>query len=139
MKVGANAKKNKMKKEKEKIDKLIKETLSQEEAKFYDELDEQNLFAKVGEVYRGKMGWLAIVMNIVHLVIFGVFIYLVIQFLNAEDTFMLIKWASSGFICLVVMVMLKLYMWMQMDKNDLLRELKRLELQMTTLSQRTDK
>ena len=113
--------------------------MSQEEAKFYDELDEQNLFAKVGEVYRGKMGWLAIVMNIVHLVIFGVFIYLVIQFLNAEDTFMLIKWASSGFICLVVMVMLKLYMWMQMDKNDLLRELKRLELQMTTLSQRTDK
>jgi len=123
-----------MKTEKEKIDELIKETLTQEEAKFYDELDEQNLFGKMGEVYRGKMGWLAIIMNIVHLFIFSVFVYCLVQFLNTEETFLLVKWSAAGFMCLVVMAMLKLYMWMQMDKNDTLREIKRLELQLLSLA-----
>ena len=30
--------------------------------------------------------------------------------------------------------MIKLYIWMQMDKNDVLRELKRIELQLAVLS-----
>ena len=123
-----------MKSEREKIDELIKETLSQEEAKFYDELEEQNLIGKIGEVYRGKMGWLAIIMNIVHLIIFIFFVYCIVRFFNTEETNMLIKWASAGFLCMIAMGMLKLYVWMQMDKNDLLRELKRLELQISGLS-----
>ena len=128
-----------MKTEREKIDELIKETLSQEEAKFYDELDEQNMFGKLGEVYKGKMGWLAIIMNIVHLLVFVVFIYCLVQFFNTEETNMLIKWASAGFLCMVFMGMLKLYIWMQMDKNDILRELKRLELQVSGLTHKLDK
>lgn len=128
-----------MNKEKERIDELIKETLSQEEAKFYDDLDEQNIIEKLGEVYRGKMGWLAIIMNIVHLVIFGLFVYCVVQFFNTEETNMIIKWASAGVLCMVTMGMLKLYVWMQMDKNDILRELKRLELQVSGIAHKLDK
>lgn len=128
-----------MKTEREKIDELIKETLSQEEAKFYDELDEQNMLGKMGEVFRGKLGWLAIIMNIFHLIIFGFFIYFLVQFFNTEETNMLIKWASAGFLCMIAMGMLKLFMWMQMDKNDILRELKRLELQVSGLTHKLDK
>jgi len=127
-----------MNKEKEKIDELIKETLNQEEAKFYDELEEQNLFGKLGEVYKGKMGWLAVIMNIAHLAVFGLFIFCTIRFLNTEETNMLIKWASGGFLCMIAMGMLKLFVWMQMDKNDTLRELKRLELQVAALSHKSD-
>jgi hypothetical protein len=32
---------------------------------------------------------------------------------------------------MIFMGMMKLYLWMQMDKNDILRELKRIELQIT--------
>lgn len=123
-----------MKKEKEKIDELIKETLSQEEAKFYEELEEQSLIGKLGEVYKGKLGWLAVIMNVVHVVIFGLLIYCIVQFFGTNDTNELIKWASAGFLCMIAMGMLKLFIWMQMDKNDILRELKRLELQVATLS-----
>ena len=118
-----------MNKEKEKIDELIKETLSQEDAMFYNQLEEKNLIGKIGEVYKGKMGWLAIVMNIVNLIMFGLFIYFTIRFFETNVTNELIKWASAAFLCLVFMTMVKLYIWMQMDKNDILRELKRLELQ----------
>ncbi|MBT8307953.1 MAG: hypothetical protein KJN85_13510 [Maribacter sp.] len=127
-----------MNKEREKIDELIKETLNEEEAKFYDELEEQNLIGKLGEVYKGKMGWLAMIMNVVLLVIFGLFIYCIVQFFGSNETNELIKWASAGFLCMTAVSMLKLYIWMQMDKNDILREMKRLELQVATLSNKLD-
>ncbi|NNK75086.1 MAG: hypothetical protein HKP42_03395, partial [Maribacter sp.] len=122
-----------MKKENDKIDELIKETLNQEEAQFYDRLKEQNLIGKLGAVYKGKMGWLAMIMNVVNLVFFVLLIYCIVQFFKTGETDELIKWASGGFLCLIVMCMLKLYIWMQMDKNDILREMKRLELQVATL------
>lgn len=118
-----------MKKGNEKIDDLIKETLTQEEAKFYDALEEQNLLGKLGEVYKGKMGWLAVVMNIMQLIILVLMIYSMVQFFDTEVTNELIKWGSAAFLCMLFLSMMKLYIWMQMDKNDILRELKRLELQ----------
>ncbi|MGB5480571.1 MAG: DUF6768 family protein [Eudoraea sp.] len=127
-----------MNKKTEKIDELIKETLSKEEAAFYDELEEQNLMGKIGEVYKGKLGWLAAIMNVVHLLMFMAFVYCIVQFFNTENTNELIKWASAGFLSMIAMGMLKLFVWMQMDKNDILRELKRLELQIATLA-RIDK
>ena len=118
----------------EKIDELIKEALSQEEAKFYDELEEQNLFGKIGEVYKGKLGWLAIIMNIVHLIVVALLVYCVVAFFKAEAIKELIMWASGGFLCMIMGAMIKLYIWMQMDKNDILREIKRLELQLAVLT-----
>ncbi|NNK75470.1 MAG: hypothetical protein HKP42_05330 [Maribacter sp.] len=118
-----------MNEERKKINELIKETLNQEEAKLYDELEEQSIIRKLGDVYKSKVGWLAILMNVVHLVVFGLLIYCIVQFFGSNETNQLIKWASAGFLCVIVMGMLKLYIWMQMDKNDILREMKRLELQ----------
>lgn len=122
-----------MNKDGEKIDDLIKEALSKEEAKFYDELGEQNFIGKLGSVHKGKTGWLASVMTVMHILIFIVFVFCTIRFLNTEVTNELIKWACAGFLCMIFMGMMKLYIWMQMDKNDILRELKRLELQVSTL------
>ncbi|MEM9142098.1 MAG: DUF6768 family protein [Bacteroidota bacterium] len=127
-----------MKQETERIDELIKATLSQEEARFYEDLEEQGLLTKIGEVYKGKMGWLAILMNIVHLIIFGFFIYCLVQFLGTREIPEMIQWSCGGFLCMVFMGMLKLYMWMQMDKNDILRELKRLELVVSGLAQKKE-
>ena len=118
----------------EEIDQLIKESLSQEEAKFYDELDEQNLFEMVSGLFRTKQRWLMIMMNIVALVSLVLFIYCVIQFFKVGETNELIRWAIGGGFCIMMVSMLKVFSWMQMDKNAILRELKRLELQVASLS-----
>ena len=125
-----------MKRDLEKIDELIKETLNVEEAQFYDSLEERNLFGKLGEVYKGKMGWLMVVMNLVTLVFLGLFVYCLVQFFETDETNMFIKWALGGFICWSFMAMIKLYIWMQMNRNDVLRELKRIELQLAVLKER---
>ena len=123
-----------MKNNMEDIDKLIKESLSTEEAQFYDQLEEQGILASVGGLFRSKNRWFIIVTNIVNAVSFVLFIYCVVQFLGTDDTNELIQWAAGGFICIMITGMLKLYAWLQMDKNALMRELKRLELQVSSLA-----
>ena len=125
-----------MKTNMEDIDKLIKETLTEQEAKFYNELGEQGLIGMLKGVFIGKNKWILIVMNIISLAGVGVFIYSIIRFLNTDDTNMLLKWASLGFLCLMFSSMIKIFVWLQMDKNALLREIKRLELQILSLSGR---
>lgn len=118
----------------EDIDKLIKETLSEEETKFYDELDEQGLIGSIKSIFQGKLGWLAVIMNIINLGVFGFMIYCFIQFFNVTETNELIKWGIGIMVCISFMSMIKLYAWMQMDKRAILREMKRLELQVSSLS-----
>ncbi|MBW1296797.1 DUF6768 family protein [Aquimarina litoralis] len=118
----------------EEIDKLIKETLTKEEAKFYDELDEQTMFEMIGGMYKTKNRWIIIMMNIVNVIAFGLFIYCVVKFLGAESTNDLIKWSAAGFLCIMMTSMLKIFSWLQIDKNALIREIKRLELQVSSLA-----
>lgn len=123
-----------MKTNMEDIDKLIKETLTQEEAKFYDELDEQNVLEMLGGLFKGKNSWIMYVMNFMTLVFFAGFIVCVVKFFDTENTNELIMWSVGGIIALLAVSMLKIFAWLQMDKNALLREMKRLELQISSLS-----
>jgi len=123
-----------MKNEMEEIDKLIKETLNQEEAKFYDALDEQNLIEMLFGLFKGKNAWLNILLNIVIVVFFGAFVYCGFQFFNSETMEGLIRWGFGSLTFLICISMLKLFAWMQMDKHAILREMKRLELQVMSLS-----
>ena len=123
-----------MKTKMEDIDQLIKETLTQEEAKFYNELDEQNVFEMLVGLFKGKNKWIMFMMNVMTLIFFALFIYCTIQFFETDITNELIKWGIGGLVFLLGVSMLKVFAWMQMDKNALLRELKRLELQVSSLA-----
>ena len=123
-----------MTKQFEKIDELIKEALTEEESKFYDNLDEQNVFQMLGGLFQGKNKWIILLMNIALLIVFGLLVYSVIQFFNAELTNELIKWSLAIVVGLLIISFLKMFIWMQMDKNSIKRELKRLELQVANLS-----
>ena len=123
-----------MKTNTEDIDQLIKETLTEEEARFYNDLQEQNLMQMVLGIFSGKNSWIVIVMSIIQVIFFGFFIYCAIQFFNTEVTNELIKWGIFGTLSLMASSMLKLFSWMQMDKKAIIRELKRLELQVSSLA-----
>ena len=123
-----------MKNNMEEIDQLIKDTLSKEEAAFYDSLEEQNNFEKILGLFKGKDAWFLIVANILTLVFLALFVYCCIQFFNVEAQEELIRWGLGCVIFLLSMCMLKVYAWMQMDKNAILREMKRLELLVMSLS-----
>ncbi|MDO6597506.1 hypothetical protein Q4512_11315 [Oceanihabitans sp. 2_MG-2023] len=123
-----------MKNNMEDIDALIKETLSEEEAKFYDTLEEQGVLGMIFGLFKGKNKWLLILMNMMTLIFFGLFIYCLVQFFNVEATKDLLKWGLASILFMLGVSMLKIFAWMQMDKNALLRELKRLELQVSSIA-----
>ena len=128
-----------MKNEFEKIDALIKEALTEEESKFYDNLEEQNVFQMLGGLFQGKNKWIMFLMNIIILIVFGFLIYSIVQFFDTEQTNELIRWSLSVITCLLMISMLKMFLWMQMDKNSIKREIKRMELQISTLSSKLSK
>ena len=125
-----------MKHKMEDIDQLIKDTLSEEEAKFYDALDEQNLFQMLGGLFKGKNSWLALLLNIIIAIVFGLLIFCIIKTFDTNNTNELILWVGGVILCFFMISMLKLYMWMQMHRNALVREMKRMELQISSLSGR---
>jgi len=120
----------------EDIDKLIKETLTLEEAKFYDDLEEQTIFQMIFGIFKGKNSWINIVISLVQVAWFACFIYCAIQFFKVEETNDLLRWGIFGSLSIIASSMLKLYTWMQMDKKAILREMKRLELQVSSLAGR---
>jgi len=128
-----------MKNEFEEIDALIKDALTEEEAKFYDNLDEQNVFEMLGGLFQGKNKWIILLLNVVMVFVFGVLVYSVIQFFDTELTNELIKWSLAIVVCLLIVSVLKMFIWMQMDKNSIKREIKRIELQISTLSSKLTK
>lgn len=127
-----------MKANKEKIDELIHQALSEDEAKFYDQLGEQSIFEMVGGLFQGRLKWITVIMMIVMVIVFVIGVYSLVQFFKVEGLRLMMIWAGAFFLCMMAVALLKLFSWMQIDKNAILRELKRLELQVSILNKRIE-
>jgi len=121
---------------KEEIDKLIEESLSKEDAEFYHQFDEQSMFKQWGGLYSSKLGGWAVLITTVQLVFTVLVFYFGYKLFTTEGTDSLIIWAALFFICYVAVSMLKLWHWMQMDKNTILQEMKRIEFQIAVLTEK---
>lgn len=86
------------------------------------------------DVYKGKDLWLKIIIALLTFAFFTGFIYCAIQFFNTSVTTEMIKWMGIGFSFFAMSMSLKLWQWMQMDKNAILRELRRIELQLSIVA-----
>ena len=122
-----------MKEERENIDELIKQALSEEESEILERLDEQSIFEQVMSNFQGKMKWVAMYSAFMMLVLFGLSVYCFIEFLQAEEIRQMLLWGAGMGMGMMAVGMLKTWHWMQMDKNTLLREIKRLELHIAAL------
>lgn len=124
-----------MNKSDKEVDELIHQALSKEEAAYFDQMGEQNIPQQVFGLLRGKNGWMNIVMVIMTLIIFGVSIYCFLEMLEAEVMDVKIEWMFYTLIGFMGMMLLKIWGWNQMDKNATIREIKRLEYQISLLKQ----
>jgi hypothetical protein len=118
------------------IDELIKQALCEDDARWFNELEEQSMREMVVESFRGKMRWLVV------LVYFwiGTFALLAlisgIQLLRTEDPRIMLLMAVGFLFCCVSVAMLKVWYWIELSKKATIREMKRIELQLARLSAR---
>ena len=116
------------------LDKKIREALSKEDAEFYKDFgDEPSMFEMVMETFRGKYRWMVIVAVFWTLVFIVLFILAAIRFFNAEATRDMLMWAAACVVCWSAVFMMKVWYWMELNKNALTRDIKRLELQIARL------
>lgn len=123
-------------KTKEEIDQLISESLNKEEAEFYTSLEEEGFFKQIGGLYTGKFGWMAILTAIVHTMAVAIAVYCGYKLFTVPDTTEILRYSVILFIALSFGCMIKTWQWMQMDKNSILREMKRLEFQVAVLMEK---
>ncbi len=117
-----------MKDQNKEFDEMIKKALSKEEATYYENLHEQSLPEMLAGLYSGKLRWLNILYLVVTLVFTVIMFYSIYQFTNTDDIREMMRWGSAMFGSGIMAAMIKLWNWNQLDKNALLREIKRLEL-----------
>jgi len=122
--------------EKEEIDQLIEKSLSKEEAAFYNDLDQQGVFSMWFDLYTGKLGPWAILLAFFQLVFTVLAFWLGYKFFTVEGVEPMLRYGGGFFIAILFVQILKLWHWMQMDKNSILREMKRLEFQVAVLMEK---
>ena len=117
------------------IDELIKEALGEEEASYYSQLEkEQSLLEEGLSLYTGSRKWISYWITFVILVLLVGSIYCLVEFFRVEETKDLMIWGGGFFFGMFMITSLKVWAWMQMDKNSLIREIKRLEFQVNALA-----
>lgn len=124
-----------MNKSDKEIDELIHQALSKEEAAYFDQMGEQNIPQMLIGLFRGKNAWMNIVIAIMTLVIFAVSVYCFLEMLEAEVIEIKLEWMFYTLIGFMGMMLLKIWGWNQLDKNATIREIKRLEYQISLLKQ----
>lgn len=112
------------------MDELIDEALDAEERELLRALDEPGFFSQAFSVFRGPAGWMSIVMMIWQAAMFIAGVWAAWHFFEATDPVTQLRWGLPAAILLIFAAMFKMALMPRMESNRLLRELKRLELQL---------
>jgi hypothetical protein len=119
------------------IDEAIRRALSEEDARLLERFGaDLPLPQQVQDSFRGHLGWLNALSWAIGFVVFGVGLYCGWRFLQTDDTAAMLRWGMGLTLCALAIMLIKLFAWMELEKNAVVREVKRLELQVARLAAR---
>jgi len=118
-----------------KLDQAVRAALSAEDAAFLEKLEKEGPISDVMSAFSGRWGGLNIFAAIITFAMFGGFLYCAWSLTQTADLRETVLWAVAALGFALFVAMLKIYFWMEMHKHQVLRELKRLELQVARLRQ----
>ena len=119
------------------LDKAIHQSLSQEDQDFLARLDEEpQIFKQFAGIYKGSLGIVNWMLTISFIFFLVVGIFALIRFFNiSPDIEGMLRWGGLTAFCVGVMLFFRLWFGMHMQTNRVLRQLKKLELQIASLKQ----
>lgn len=118
------------------IDAMIRETLSREEAELDARLAEPPIFAQLVGVFAARHRWLNVLGALFTVVFLGLAVYCAVRFLApGAGVPEMLRWGAGLFFCVLAVWALKIWYWMELQRNGLAREIKRLELQVAVLTE----
>jgi len=96
-------------------------------------IEEESLFDMTAQLFRGRALHITILVVVLVFAFMGLMVYSAVRFFDATEVKDLILWAVLFMYGSLAVAMLKLWTWMDMHKNSVTREIKRLEVQMARL------
>lgn len=112
------------------LDRMIAEALDAEDREIFGELGEEpGYFAQAFGLFRGKLAWVMWVAYITNIVCAGLAIWAAWKMFQTTDPVMTTRWGVLIVVSMVVGVFMKSSLGYQLLSNRVLREVKRLELQ----------
>ena len=117
------------------IDHLIRDALREEDAELLDKLgQDESIQDRITDLFRIKPRILLVMTILFTLVALAISFYSVLRFYNAPDMREMLFWGAVTFACLAAIGAVKIWGWVEMSKNSVIREIKRLELQTAYLA-----
>lgn len=122
------------------IDRMIRDALSEEDAELHERFGgQQPIHETVKDFLSFKPRLLLIGAIAVTFVAMAIAVFSVMRFLNAPEIRDMLLWGGVGLFSLLVVSTIKIWAWMEMSKNAVTRDIKRLELKIVNLSGRINK
>lgn len=112
------------------IDAMIDEALGEEERALLHSIGEEpGFFREALGVFGGPTGWVSMVMMGAQAATFIAGVWATWHFFAAQDSLLALRWGLPGAVLLLTSLMIKMAVLPQMHSNRVIRELKRIELQ----------
>ena len=119
------------------LDDAIRKALSAEDARVFEQFSrEQALHRQVFATFQGTNRWINALGWIAGLVLFVLGCYFWSRFARAEEVRHMILWASCAAVAFLGLGLIKVWFWLELQKNAIVREIKRVELQVASLAAR---
>ncbi|WP_105200351.1 MULTISPECIES: DUF6768 family protein [unclassified Pseudoalteromonas] len=110
------------------LEQQIKSELAQERQQLDGILSrDEGLFARLGQTYQGSMRFWVWFSTLLALIATAAFIYCGYRFYIATEVGAQIFWAVWFIVGLMVQIAVKLWIFMEMNRNSIIREIKRTE------------
>jgi protein-S-isoprenylcysteine O-methyltransferase Ste14 len=119
------------------FEKRIADALQLEDAEQLRRLSaDQPLHELLLDVMRGRNRRLHLWMAAVMVLLFGLAVWCGVEFFMSAETRAMLAWGFGGLCALMAVGHIKLWYWLEMQKNSVVREVKRVELQVAALASR---
>ena len=117
------------------LDRAIRQSLSAEDAALLDRLGaDRALHRQVLATFEGRLRWFNIAGWIAGVVLFGVGCVLAWRFVQAEEFRDMLRWGAGSGLAFAGIALVKIWFWLELQKNEIVREVKRLEVQVASLA-----
>jgi uncharacterized membrane protein len=118
-----------------KLDDAIQHALTDEDRDFLAQFEkEPNSLVQMASVFSGPLAWIYIAFIVAAVILAPFGIFAAFEFFNATEMRPLFYWGFGVTAILLVLSVVRLVFFMQINTNRVLRELKRLELQIARLA-----
>ena len=117
------------------LDRAIRQSLSAEDSELFDRLGaDQALHRQVLATFDGQFRSLNAIGWIAGFVLFGLASVFAWRFVQATEVGDMLRWSAASALAFAGLALIKVWFWLELQKNAIVREVKRLEVQVASLA-----